>query len=178
MEGEKLPVPPEMTNNCVSLFVDHVCNELENYLKVCREKLDREKPPILLVGGSSKLSGLEDRVKQIAGDLPVYRWERSDYAIVLGATLEGKMIMSSPVDKQDKLINENISETSPQQVGSRHEKFQMMQEWLVLPPALPKQNTVSQKSVINNAPDFTKKPSRKTNRNHPKNTDKRYNIAL
>ena len=157
MEGEKLPVPPETINNCVSLFVDHVCNELENYLKICREKLGDEKPPILLVGGSSKLSGLENRVKQIVGDLPVYRWERSDYAIVLGATLEGKMIMSPPVDKQDTLINENIPETSPRQVDPQYEVQQEMQGLWPNYSTSTKQGSIPQKPVINNTSDFKKK---------------------
>ncbi len=105
LKDANIQIPQETINRCIHSFTDRVCDELAAYLKTCRTKLKNEKIPILLVGGSSRLPDLEDKIKRIAGASPVHRWERSDYAIVLGATLEGIIATKTPdtLEKQQQL---------------------------------------------------------------------------
>jgi TPR repeat protein/actin-like ATPase involved in cell morphogenesis len=100
VQDVKLSVSQNEISNCVDKFVEQVCDEFEQYLTQCYEKLNRRDIPVLLVGGSSQLRGLEEKVKKIAGENNVYRWIRSEYAIVLGATLEGKNITTQKPTQQ------------------------------------------------------------------------------
>jgi molecular chaperone DnaK (HSP70) len=89
VNGKQLSFPRTWLDECVNQFAQELCDELEEYLKMVHEKLGKDNVPILLAGGSSKLHGLEDKIKAIAGKSEVLTWQNSDYAIVLGAALEG-----------------------------------------------------------------------------------------
>lgn len=89
----ELPVSRSAVEHCIEKFTDQVVDELDQYLKTCRERLNKKDLPVLLVGGSSRLPNLEEKVVAIAGKSSVFRWSRSDYAIVLGATLEDRTII-------------------------------------------------------------------------------------
>ncbi|MDR2171463.1 MAG: ankyrin repeat domain-containing protein [Planctomycetaceae bacterium] len=117
IQDVKLQVPQKEITRCIDEFVEEVCCELDVYLKQCYEKLNRRDIPVLLVGGSSQLRGLEEKVKTIAGEKNVYRWSNSEYAIVLGATLDGINTKNIQTKKQTqeeiKTFNTPIKEVTP-----------------------------------------------------------------
>jgi predicted DNA-binding transcriptional regulator AlpA len=64
-------------------FVAQACIGLGSYLERIRAARDGRAVPVLLVGGSSRLEGLQEALEQRLGCTTV-RWERSEYATVLG----------------------------------------------------------------------------------------------
>jgi len=64
-------------------FVAQACIGLGSYLKQVRAARGAHPVPVLLVGGSSRLEGLQAALEQRLGCTTV-RWERSEYATVLG----------------------------------------------------------------------------------------------
>ncbi|MGL4942888.1 MAG: peptidylprolyl isomerase [Thermoguttaceae bacterium] len=126
IQDTKLPVSKEVIQRCIGDFTDHVCDELQGYLVQCREKLAIENIPVLLVGGSSKLPGLEEKIKEFAGDENVFHWNHSDYAIVLGATyniadIDNKKAEQKPEPKREAIENakENLSQKSAAKTTQR-----------------------------------------------------------
>jgi hypothetical protein len=65
-------------------FIDRVKVETKRFLENVQEQVKTDSPPIVLVGGASKLPGLDDALKSLNAGA-VYLWNDSDYATVLGA---------------------------------------------------------------------------------------------
>lgn len=84
LQNRVLDVPDHVATECVHEFVARVQTELQKYLGRCRVDAGIEEPPVLLVGGASRLLGLKEAVEQLAPGR-VFRWNESDYATVLGA---------------------------------------------------------------------------------------------
>ena len=67
-------------------FIIPVCTALEPYLDKVKKVTKREDPAVLLVGGSARLKGLEEALRR-KFCCQVFKWQHSEYATVLGATL-------------------------------------------------------------------------------------------
>ncbi|MDR0391615.1 MAG: Hsp70 family protein [Planctomycetaceae bacterium] len=104
VKNVELPIPQKIIMSCVNDFIDEICCELDVYLKECYDKLNRRDIPVLLVGGSSQLCGLEEKIKTLAGEKNVYRWANSEYATVLGATLDKQKYMKTLFDTNNKNV--------------------------------------------------------------------------
>ncbi|MDR1385804.1 MAG: Hsp70 family protein [Planctomycetaceae bacterium] len=114
IKGNGFILKQETINQCVGDFTDQICNELKPYIKLCREKLKVENIPVLLVGGSSQLLGLEGKIKAIAGDANTFCWSRSEYAVVLGAAMDGiKTSTTQNLGHVLKLLNTRIRSEEP-----------------------------------------------------------------
>jgi hypothetical protein len=77
-------------------FVDQACEELGSYLEKV-SGVAGHRPPVLLVGGSSRLEGLEGALVECLG-CRTLRWERSEYATVLGG-VAGMIVSHSALAK-------------------------------------------------------------------------------
>lgn len=65
-------------------FVQRIKQEAARFLETVAKKTDGGRPPILLVGGASKLPGLKQALEALkTGDVQL--WNQSDYATVFGA---------------------------------------------------------------------------------------------
>jgi len=84
LQDRLLDVPESLARECIGRFVARVQTELQSYLEGCVDKTGIESPPVLLVGGASRLHGLREAVEQLAPGR-AWRWNESDYASVLGA---------------------------------------------------------------------------------------------
>jgi actin-like ATPase involved in cell morphogenesis/tetratricopeptide (TPR) repeat protein len=78
-----LRVPREAVASCAREFVNRVTEGLKRFLDRCEAAGVRNRP-ILLVGGGSRLLGLKEAVESLSRG-QVYQWNQSDYATVLGA---------------------------------------------------------------------------------------------
>jgi predicted RNA-binding Zn-ribbon protein involved in translation (DUF1610 family) len=85
-----------------------VAEGLERFLARCREIEGLESPPVLLVGGASRLPGLKQRLEKIGGS-EVYQWNQSDYATVLGAV----EIPTSPPRSRKKKTSKQVKKKPP-----------------------------------------------------------------
>lgn len=84
--GSVLKVQQDTVASCSAEFVEQVSGELEKFLSRCRAIPGVGMPPVLLVGGGSRIAGLRDAIEKLSPGR-VFQWNQSDYAIVLGATL-------------------------------------------------------------------------------------------
>jgi len=85
IKGKALAVDAKIIDTCVGEFSDFVITQLEKFIEHCQSKIpDLEIPPILLVGGGSKILGLRERLAEHQG-WQIITWHQSDFAIVLGA---------------------------------------------------------------------------------------------
>ena len=85
IKGKALAVDAKIIDACVGEFSDFVITQLEKFIEHCQSKIrDLEIPPILLVGGGSKMLGLSERLAEHQG-WQIVTWHQSDFAIVLGA---------------------------------------------------------------------------------------------
>lgn len=95
----KLPRPFRVANKAIEIssgevlaaaearFTDRACQAFAEYARRV-ESLARERPPVLLVGGSSQLRGLEKKLQELG--YRVEHWDRSEFATVLGAVVAGQ----------------------------------------------------------------------------------------
>ena len=67
-------------------FITPACDLIMPYLKEVERVTGREIPPILLVGGSSKLKGLKEGLEKRCG-CKVFKWHQAEFATVLGAAV-------------------------------------------------------------------------------------------
>ena len=99
--GRGLPIPPlQVGGHTVQLtkaqiqdvgsarFIEQACTGLADYLERVKALTSGQVPPVLLVGGSAWLIGLKETLEQRL-TCRVLRWERSDYAVALGALNNG-----------------------------------------------------------------------------------------
>lgn len=84
LNGAALKIPQNTVNSCAAEFVNRVADELKRFLTRCQAIPQVKDPPILLVGGGSRMPGLKSAIETIAPGR-VFQWNQSDYAIVLGA---------------------------------------------------------------------------------------------
>ena len=65
-------------------FVNQACENLKAYIESVKNVSSGQGPMVLMVGGSSRLKGLAEAIESQCG-CKTFRWERSEYAAVLGA---------------------------------------------------------------------------------------------
>lgn len=83
--AERVALSTEAFKGCCSNFVEDIGEQLDGFLGKCRAEADIANPAVLLVGGSSKLPGLKERIERTGSK--VYQWLKSEWAPVLGAAL-------------------------------------------------------------------------------------------
>jgi hypothetical protein len=67
-------------------FVARVCDGLAGYLRQIEALVGDDRPSVLMVGGSSRLAGLEAAIKALGCE--VVDWDRSDFGAAVGALRE------------------------------------------------------------------------------------------
>jgi formylglycine-generating enzyme required for sulfatase activity len=70
-------------------YIRQACDSLRSYLDRIRLAHPKTRPPVLLVGGSARIKGLQEALESECGCEALW-WERSEYATVLGALTEAK----------------------------------------------------------------------------------------
>lgn len=83
--AERVALSTDAFKVCCSNFVEDIGEQLDGFLGKCRTEAGIENPAVLLVGGSSKLPGLKERIENTGSK--VYQWLKSEWAPVLGAAL-------------------------------------------------------------------------------------------
>jgi molecular chaperone DnaK len=85
--GEDLAIPPDVLEGIIrDRFTEQVRCNFDRVVAAVREKLHIAKPTVLLVGGSARLRGFQQAIAEQCNCNAV-RWERSEYATVLGALI-------------------------------------------------------------------------------------------
>ena len=103
LQENSTEINQQIITNEISEFLDIILEDIKNYLETCNTAKIREDTPIVLIGGASRIQGLEDRVKQ-STDRKVYCWSDSDYAVVLGAINIPKQKNQVSPSKSEKTI--------------------------------------------------------------------------
>jgi len=90
-------------------FVTQLCNGFKPYLNAVRRESGIERPKVLLVGGSGRVPGLEDAIREQCGGEPFW-WERSEFATVLGAAYHGRPTAETANPSQSQNDTGNATE--------------------------------------------------------------------
>jgi tetratricopeptide (TPR) repeat protein len=85
VDAIRMRVPRGVVEQRTEEFVSRVKQETQRFLARCRQVGTFEGCPLLLVGGASRLPGLKESLEALAPPGPVFLWNDSDYATVLGA---------------------------------------------------------------------------------------------
>ena len=87
--GPGLPVKlkgSDIQTEINEVFITPLCNEIEPFLRNVASVTGRGIPPLLLVGGSSSLKGLKERLEE-RFDCEVFSCNQAEFATVLGAAV-------------------------------------------------------------------------------------------
>ncbi|NMC20717.1 MAG: Hsp70 family protein, partial [Thermogutta sp.] len=86
LPGEQIVVPREVVQTQTNRFVEQVVEEFRRFMTRCATVADLSGTPVLLVGGASRVVGLKEAL-EAASPGKVYQWNKSDYAVALGAAI-------------------------------------------------------------------------------------------
>ena len=110
----------------INAFIERLCkdaalNQYINEIKSTVEMHGRPEPTILLVGGSSKLTTLDCKLKK-QFELPVKRLDNSEFATILGAMHYGRDKMLEEIDSSRKVPTAQKETDSGWKVTNDREK--------------------------------------------------------
>lgn len=83
-DERKAEIDRQLITDQTSDFLDTLIGHIKKYVDRCDESGVSSGTPLVLIGGASRIEGLEARIRE-ATSREVYRWIDSDYAVVLGA---------------------------------------------------------------------------------------------
>jgi cell division ATPase FtsA len=89
VSGKAQTIQRDVVQSAVQTLVEKTSNEVARFLKDFEDVTGRRDTPVLLAGGGSKLKGMREALKEIAGADRVFIWNDGEYAISLGAALFG-----------------------------------------------------------------------------------------
>ena len=89
LAGRTRTIPRNVVETAVRTLVEKACGETARFLKDFEEVTGQTDTPVLLAGGGSKLAGMKEAMEEVAGADRVFIWNDGEYAIALGAALEG-----------------------------------------------------------------------------------------
>ena len=138
--GRGLPIPPlrvagrqvqlteKQIQDAVSArFIEQTCTGLADYLERVKALTSGQLPPVLLVGGSAWLIGLKETLEQRL-TCRVLRWERSDYAVALGALNNGAVPRALTTVGRSPPIAQAVAVTIKEDAPAGAERTISMQE--------------------------------------------------
>jgi actin-like ATPase involved in cell morphogenesis len=121
IKGKSLEIAENTVRECVEKFVDFVYMRLEEFIQHCHQKVPNcGTPPILLVGGGSKIEGLKEKLESNS-DWEIINWEDADYAVVLGAAGAIGTDQPTPSDKPSRRTRKKATPNSKSGSGKTEE---------------------------------------------------------
>ena len=97
----------EIQSTIDNVYITPALEAISPFIKEVEERSRRGVPPILLVGGSSRLKELDQKLRK-RFKCEVLSWERAPYAPVLGAALEKKERFVMSGNQADKQVAEDL----------------------------------------------------------------------
>ena len=102
-------------------FIEQATRDVTKYIADIRAGLNTEVT-VVLVGGSSRLKGIEEEIKERTG-CPIARWDKSDYAVVLGALAPSRVAAATLVASTSSARGEAASSPiQPESTGDSLKK--------------------------------------------------------